>query len=48
MGGIIEIENVTVSYRENVALKNVSLNVQEGTFLGVIGPNGAVKQHCLM
>ncbi|MBW1679417.1 MAG: ABC transporter ATP-binding protein [Deltaproteobacteria bacterium] len=43
MGGIIEIENVTVSYRENVALKNVSLNVQEGTFLGVIGPNGAGK-----
>jgi len=43
MGTIIEIKNVTVSYRECVALKDVSLTVKKGTFLGVIGPNGAGK-----
>lgn len=43
MGKVIEIENVTVSYRECVALKDVSLTVKEGTFLGAIGPNGAGK-----
>ncbi|MDP2755437.1 MAG: ABC transporter ATP-binding protein [Nitrospirota bacterium] len=43
MAGIVEIEGVTVSYRENVALKNISLNIDEGTFFAVIGPNGAGK-----
>lgn len=40
---IIELRDVTVSYRENVALKNVSLAIEEGTHLAVIGPNGAGK-----
>ena len=39
----VEIRNLTVSYRENVALKGISLNIEEGTFLSVIGPNGAGK-----
>lgn len=43
MARIVEIEGVTVSYRENVALRNVSLNIDERTFLAVIGPNGAGK-----
>ncbi|MBN2468392.1 MAG: metal ABC transporter ATP-binding protein [Deltaproteobacteria bacterium] len=43
MNTIIEFSNVTVSYRENVALHNVSLKVKEGAFLGVIGPNGSGK-----
>lgn len=40
---MIELQNVTVSYRENIALKNVSLRIEEGTHLAVIGPNGAGK-----
>jgi len=32
-----------VSYRDNVALSNISLKVAEGEFVGVIGPNGAGK-----
>ncbi len=43
MKQFIEIANVTVSYRENIALKNISLNMEEGDFISVIGPNGAGK-----
>jgi ABC-type Mn2+/Zn2+ transport system ATPase subunit len=40
---VIQIENAVVSYREDVALCGVSLNVYSGEFVGVIGPNGAGK-----
>jgi ABC-type Mn2+/Zn2+ transport system ATPase subunit len=40
---IIELDDITVSYRENVALKNITLNMERGNFLSVIGPNGAGK-----
>lgn len=43
MNPIVELNNVAVSYRENIALKGVTLSIDEGSFVSVIGPNGAGK-----
>jgi ABC-type Mn2+/Zn2+ transport system ATPase subunit len=40
---VIDIENAVVSYREDVALRGVSLAVRPGEFVGIVGPNGAGK-----
>ncbi len=43
MSTILEIKNLNVSYDSVRVLENVSLNVAQGDFLGVIGPNGGGK-----
>ena len=40
---VIKIQDAVVSYREDVALQGVSLEVSNGEFIGIIGPNGAGK-----
>ena len=40
---ILTIENLTKSYKEVVAVKNLSLSLKEGEVFGFIGPNGAGK-----
>lgn len=40
---VIETKNLTFSYEEDQILKNVSLSVKKGEFIGIIGPNGGGK-----
>ena len=40
---IIEVENVSFSYGQTEALKDITLNIHKGDYVGVIGPNGAGK-----
>lgn len=39
----VELKDVTVKYGKIPALKNVSIQIAEGAFLGIIGPNGGGK-----
>ena len=43
MKNIIEISNLTKNYFNKRALDSLSLNVQEGRVLGILGPNGSGK-----
>lgn len=40
---IVSIQHVSVSFRENIALRDISVDIEEGAFVSVIGPNGAGK-----
>ncbi|MCB0737472.1 MAG: ATP-binding cassette domain-containing protein [Bacteroidetes bacterium] len=40
---MLRIENVSKSYGDKIALKNVSFNIPEASTFGLLGPNGAGK-----
>ncbi len=40
---ILEIENLTKTYQNHVALRNINLNIKKGGIFGLLGPNGAGK-----
>ena len=44
---MIRIENLSVTYKETLALKDISLVLQGPTITGIIGPNGAGKSTLL-
>ncbi len=43
MKDIIKVEELSKSYGQHLALKNLSLSVLPGTVFGLLGPNGAGK-----
>lgn len=43
MSIIIEVDNVSFSYGKNEVLKNISLEIHQGDYLGIVGPNGGGK-----
>ncbi|SEH11095.1 zinc transport system ATP-binding protein [Natronorubrum sediminis] len=43
MSAAVDIQNVSFAYGESVAVRDVSLTIDEGDFLGLIGPNGSGK-----
>lgn len=40
---IIIVENMSFSYGSNKVLENVNFHIEEGDFVGIIGPNGSAK-----
>jgi len=43
MENVLQLEKVSFSYGNSDAVKNISLIVEEGDFVGLIGPNGSGK-----
>lgn len=43
MKDVINIENLSFKYENNQVLKNVNIDIKEGDYLGIVGPNGCGK-----
>jgi ABC-2 type transport system ATP-binding protein len=43
MNNIVEIKNLTKKYSNKIALNNISLSIEEGKVVGILGPNGSGK-----
>ncbi len=44
---ILEIKNLEVRYRDEIALSGINLKIKEGDFVAILGPNGAGKSTLL-
>lgn len=47
MSDLIKIDNISVKYGRIEALKDLSLTIEKGDYIGVIGPNGGGKSTLL-
>ena len=47
VGAIIDIEHLDFAYGDQLVLKQITLPIEEGSTLGVIGPNGGGKSTLL-
>lgn len=49
MSCLLQLEHITKSYRDgtekNVVLNDISLNVERGEFIAVVGPSGVGQKH---
>src|SRR3954453_7546774 len=43
MSNIVEIKSLTKRYKNKLVLDNVSLNIEKGKVVGILGPNGSGK-----
>lgn len=43
MGNLVKIKRISKNYFNKKALDNLSLNIEEGKVLGILGPNGSGK-----
>jgi zinc transport system ATP-binding protein len=43
MKPVISFENVSVRYQNIIALSNVNVNIYQGDYIGIFGPNGSGK-----
>ncbi len=43
MSSLVEIENLTKKYGSKTAVKDISLNLEGGQIIGLLGPNGSGK-----
>ncbi len=43
----VSIQNVSLSYRDEVVLEDISVEITAGSFVGILGPNGAGKSTLL-
>jgi zinc transport system ATP-binding protein len=44
---VIKIENLSFAYTEPLVLENINLDIMQGEFLGLVGPNGGGKSTLL-
>lgn len=40
---IVEVKNLSKKYHNIIALNNISLNIEKGKVVGILGPNGSGK-----